>query len=173
MDQNKVKRRSGYLAVETLKEKGIIPSCERQKAGPVAVIECVEEIPCNPCEGACRSGCIRIGDKINSLPELDCDRCTGCGVCVACCPGLAIFIEDSSIGNGEALVSFPYEYYPLPVKGEVRSCVNRCGETVCKGTVERVLLSSKNDQTAVITVKIPLEHVHDVRSLERSAGNVK
>ena len=44
---------TGYLEFEELNEIQKLPSKERYEKGPVAVIECVQEIPCNPCEAAC------------------------------------------------------------------------------------------------------------------------
>jgi len=32
----------------------VFPSIERINKGPVAVIECFQNIPCNPCQTACR-----------------------------------------------------------------------------------------------------------------------
>ena len=83
---------SGYLDYEELAKWQVLPSKDRFEKGPVAVIECIQEIPCNPCEAACRFGAIQIGDPITNLPKLIENKCTGCGICVANCPGLAIFI---------------------------------------------------------------------------------
>lgn len=47
-----------------------VPSKERMAEGRVAVIECVQEIPCNPCESSCRFGAITIGEQITDLPTL-------------------------------------------------------------------------------------------------------
>ena len=44
---------TGIPSEEELKNCFGIPSEERMKKGRVAVIECVQEIPCNPCEGTC------------------------------------------------------------------------------------------------------------------------
>ncbi len=49
-------RTNGILRREEL--AGRLPSDERLKVGPIAVIECVENIPCNPCVGACPKGCL-------------------------------------------------------------------------------------------------------------------
>ena len=40
-------RERGYIELEELKEIGLLPPPERLKRGPVAVLECPEEIPCN------------------------------------------------------------------------------------------------------------------------------
>ena len=41
---------TGYLEYEELESIQTLPSDERYAEGPVAIIECVQEIPCNPCE---------------------------------------------------------------------------------------------------------------------------
>ena len=54
----------GYLTLDELKDAGMYPSEERMAQGPVAVAECVQEIPCNPCETACRFHAIKVGDPM-------------------------------------------------------------------------------------------------------------
>ena len=145
-----------------------IPSGEKRAKGPVACIECFQHIPCDPCEAACPHGAIRIGEEITSLPRLDEDKCVGCGLCVAKCPGLAIFIVDES-RPGVSRVSFPYEYLPLPSTGEEVSCVDRDGRAVARGTVVRVLAAPSFDHTAVVTVDAPAETAMEIRSIDRKS----
>ncbi|HHY94753.1 MAG TPA: FAD-dependent oxidoreductase, partial [Firmicutes bacterium] len=66
-----------------------VPPAEALARGPVAVIECLQEIPRNPCEAVCPTGAIRIGEYITDLPHLLPERCRGCGNCVPACPGQA------------------------------------------------------------------------------------
>lgn len=143
------------------------PTPERVKKGRVACIECVQEIPCNPCEGTCKFGAIEIGAQITNLPKLHEDKCTGCGNCVANCPGLAIFMLDKSISDTEGTVDFTYEYYPLPEKGDTVDAVGRDGGFICKGEVLQVMKAPAWKGTAVIRVKVPAEHVDTVRSMKR------
>lgn len=82
---------------------------ERAAAGAVAVVDCGERIPCNPCEEACARGAIEVGEDICAPPRFDAGLCDGCGRCVAMCPGMAIFLLDRSAGNGRARVTVPYE----------------------------------------------------------------
>lgn len=146
-----------------------MPTDLRLEQGAVACIECRQEIPCNPCEAACPHGAITVGTPITQLPILDGDKCIGCGVCIARCPGLAIFCLDKHHTQTTSLVSFPYEYLPLPAKGDSVRCVNRMGEYVCGGTVHSVKTAAVFDHTAIVTVEIPKEHLMDVRSMERGA----
>lgn len=157
---------TGYLEFDELKSCQQLPSCERYAKGPVAIIECVQEIPCNPCEAACKFGAIMIGDEITKLPTLNADKCTGCGMCIAKCPGLAIFVVDKS-GGDSASVAFPYEYFPIPLAGDKVTAVNRKGEPVCDGIIVKVVNPKAYDHTPVITVKIPVEFADEVRSIQR------
>ena len=144
-----------------------IPSEERMAQGRVACIECVQEIPCNPCEGTCPVGAIKVGEQITNLPVLHGEKCTGCGMCVANCPGLAITIIDKTYSDTEAVIEFPFEYLPLPEKGDTVDAVNRGGQVVCEGTVTSVKKLKAYAGTAVIGIAIPKEYADEVRSIKR------
>lgn len=158
---------TGYLEYEELKTKQILPSPARYEKGPVAVIECVQEIPCNPCESSCRLGAIEIGDPITNLPYLVEEKCIGCGVCVSKCPGLAIVIVDKSYSETTATIAFPYEYYPTPSVGDIREAVNRKGDVLCSAKVVKVLNPETFDHTPVVTIEIPKDLADEVRSIKR------
>lgn len=155
----------GFLNSSELKELGRYPSEERMAKGPVAVIECCQNIPCNPCETACRFGAISVGDTITNLPIIDENKCIGCGVCVTKCPGLAIFIVDKS--KEMAAVSFPFEYLPLPQKGDTVKAVDRAGHYVCDAKVLRVNNAATNDCTPIVTIEVPKALCDDIRSIRR------
>lgn len=158
---------NGFLSIEELKNSTVYPSEERMKKGPVAVIECIQEIPCNPCEASCKFKAIDVGDPITNLPHLDQSKCIGCGVCVAQCPGLAIFVLDKTYSDTQGTVSFPYEYYPTPEKGQEVKAVDRSGRVICQGTVVKVQNPKNFDRTPVVTVAVPLDKVEEVRSIKR------
>ena len=144
-----------------------VPSAERMAKGRVAVIECVQEIPCNPCENACHFGAIEIGEQITNLPVLHEEKCTGCGLCVANCPGLAITVIDKTYSDTEAVIEFPFEYLPLPAVGDIVDAVSRGGEVLCKGTVTSVRKIKAYAGTAVVGIAVPKEYADDVRSMKR------
>lgn len=81
--------KSGYLTEEEIEK---FPGVTRnKKIHPV--IECVQNIPCNPCQDACPKHCIKIGSHITALPAVDPEvECIGCGLCVSSCSGQAIFL---------------------------------------------------------------------------------
>lgn len=157
----------GYPSMDEIKEANGWPDEERFEKGPVAVVECVQQIPCNPCESACPLHAIHIGEPITNTPQVDREKCIGCGMCVAACPGLAIFLVDKSYSETEATVSFPFEYDPLPEKGAEIDALSRAGEYVCKGRVIKVMNPKKNDHTPVVTIAIPKEHADTVRTMRR------
>jgi len=161
---------NGYMSEEELRRSLGYPSQERMLKGPVVVIECPQEIPCNPCEAACPYGAVTVGSPITNCPQLDEERCIGCGVCIPHCPGLAIFLVDLCYSEEHAAVTFPYEYLPLPEVGQRVTAVNRAGEPVCEGEVIKLINVKANDQTAVVTLAVPRRHVGEVRGILRLGG---
>lgn len=158
---------TGTPSIEELKRTPCFPGDERLRQGPVAVIECVEEIPCNPCETACPRKAIAVGADITALPVLDTEECTGCGVCIAACPGLAIYVKDYTFEPQRASILFPFEYLPLPQKGDRVEMTDRNGEVVCDGEVLLVNLSRRNRQTAVINAAFDKRYFDRVVSMRR------
>ncbi len=147
--------RTGYLSEEELKNSPGIPSETRRQKGPVAVIECTQDIPCNPCEASCREGAILVGKDITQLPQLDQEKCIGCQSCVPICPGQAIFMVDESSPEGKAKVTMPYEFLPLPEKDEIVTALDRRGRELGDATITAVRKTRKMDQTALITMEVP------------------
>lgn len=165
LHQNEV----GTIPIEVLKKTPGYPSDKELSKGPTVVIECPEEIPCNPCETICRKSAIIVGDPITNLPRVIPDNCDACGRCIAICPGLAIFMVDNTYSQKEARVCFPYEYLPLPSKGDIVHAVNRKGKIVCEGRVIQVSNPQVYDHTAVITIVIPKEFSKEVRGIQTPA----
>ena len=164
-------RKKGYLTKKELIDSNCYPSEKRLSEGPIAIIECNEKIPCNPCEVACRFHAISIGNPITNTPVLNENLCTGCGVCIARCPGLAIFVIDKTYSEKEGLVLFPYEYLPLPLVGSSVEAVNRKGEVISSGKVIKVLNNKSLDRTPVVTIAVPKDKVDEVRGIKRLKRN--
>ncbi len=152
--------RHGYLADEELDSyPGVTHT-----SGVHPVIECTQNIPCNPCQDACKKGCISIGEHITSLPiVLPESTCINCGMCVASCPGQSIFLVNEDCGDGTATVTLPYEFYPLPEKGTVGHALSRSGKPVCEATVVGVRSVKAFDKTALLTMSVPKEFAMTAR----------
>jgi len=164
-------RYTGVPSREELQSCPGVTSAERFDKGPVAVIECVQEIPCDPCEHACSSGAITVGKPITRLPVLDGAKCIGCGECLALCPGLAIFLVHKHYTDTTSLVEFPYEYLPLPEEGAAVPCGGRDGQFIADGKVVKVKKTRHSDGTALVLVEVPKEFFMDIRTIYRNGKN--
>ncbi len=142
----------------------VIPDKERLAKGPVVIIECFQKIPCDPCAISCKLGAIKPFKDINDLPIVDFDKCTGCGICISSCPGLAIFVIDENYSDKKSLIKIPYEMLPLPEKGEDVYALDRAGSVLGKVKVIKVL-KIKN-KTNVISLEVPKSMAMKVRSIK-------
>lgn len=134
------------------------------KAGVHPVMECTQNIPCNPCQDACPKGCISIGAKITSLPVVvENSQCVNCGMCVASCSGQAIFLVDETYEDGYASVTLPYEFLPLPEVGTKGAGLGRNGQKVCDAEVVQVRNVKAFDKTNLLTIKVPAEYAMKAR----------
>ncbi len=161
---------TGYLSEEELLEAPGVPSAERRRKGPVACIECLQDIPCNPCETSCKFGAIVVGDDITGIPHLDGEKCVACRTCVYICPGQAIFLVDEGPGDGRASVMMPYEYLPLPEEGDVVTALDRSGRELGDARVAAVRQGKKMDQTATVTIEVPLDWSMQARAIRLKNG---
>lgn len=127
-------------------------------------IECMQEIPCNPCASACPKGAITVGPPITSLPVVNEEKCIGCGICVASCPGQACFLLDMEFSDCEATIDLPYEFLPLPSAGDTVAATGRSGEYICGGRIVNVINPAKYNHTPIIRMAVPKEYIGDVRS---------
>lgn len=134
------------------------------KVGVHPVMECTQNIPCNPCQDACKKGCISIGSNITSLPiVVDGSECINCGMCVASCSGQAIFLVDEDCGDGTATVTLPYEFLPLPEAGTKGKGLGRDGKAICDAEVVAVKSNKAFDKTNLLTIKVPKEYAMKAR----------
>ena len=157
--------KTGFLTEEDLKDSPGIPDVARRRKGPVASIECLEDIPCNPCETNCNYDAIIVGEDITNIPHLYGDKCVACRTCVYICPGQAIVLVDESLPDGKASVMMPYEYRPLPQKGDVVTALNRAGQELGDAKVVAVRQTQKMDQTATVTIEVPRDWSMQARAI--------
>ena len=149
--------------------ESVFPNKERLQLGPVAIIECYQKIPCNPCAIACKRGAILPFDDINDLPKIDDSKCNGCGICITKCPGLAIMVVDISSPTGKARVMLPYEFTPLPYKEQTVTVTDRGGKPIGKGEVVNILKPA--NKTTVVTLSIEKSLIQEVRNFRIETDN--
>ena len=146
--------------------EAVTPDETRFLKGAVAIAECFQKIPCNPCTKACVKKAIHIEPDINETPKIDFDVCNGCGACMLKCPGLAIFIVDKTYSPTEALVKLPFEFLPLPKKGELACGLNRSGEALGWFPVVQLIQGGANNKTNIVRLAVPKELAMDVRAIK-------
>jgi len=167
MRRHDVLTRTGVPAPADL--KGIMPSADLMARRRVAIVECFQEIPCDPCADACPFGAIRPFQDINDIPEVLPDECVGCALCVAKCPGLAIFLVDLSYAVGTALVAIPYEFLPVPDPGETVAALDREGAWVADVRIAMVQDAQSQDRTRVLWLEVPKDLAMTVRNVRAGA----
>jgi Fe-S-cluster-containing hydrogenase component 2 len=149
----------------------VTPPAERRAKGPVVVVECFQRIPCDPCHYACKFGAIKEFADLNDTPTVDWDKCTGCGLCVAACPGLAVFVIDETASESDCLIAMPFEFTPLPAKGASLLLLDRAGVEVGRGCAERVIPGRKPEGTPVVWVRAPKRLSLVVRNFRVEEGD--
>lgn len=145
---------------------GKFPSIDRINKGPVAVVECYKQIPCNPCQTACKFNAINVGEDINNIPEVNRDNCTGCAICLSKCPGLAIMVVDGSKSDTTVEIKIPYEFLPLPKEGDVVKGVDREGNCLTDVKIVKVLNPKSFDRTPIVTFEVDRKYIYDVRNIK-------
>lgn len=142
------------------------PSDERMQKGAVAIIECFQEIPCNPCYTYCNRGAIAEMININEIPNIDHEKCNGCAICVSACPGLAIFIVDMNYSETKAIVKVPYEFYPVPQSGDKVAALNREGKSIGEAEVVKVQTFKQQEKTHIVWLAVDKELAMEVRNFK-------
>ena len=143
----------------------VTPSEERFAEGPVAIVECFQEIPCDPCLKACSRGAITKPRDINDLPIVDVSLCNGCGLCISLCPGLAIFVVDKTYSEELALVKLPFEYVPVPQVGQYVAALDRAGKELGLFEVIKVTSGGKKNKTYTISLVVPKVLAMEIRDI--------
>ncbi|MBN1329679.1 MAG: FAD-dependent oxidoreductase [Candidatus Heimdallarchaeota archaeon] len=138
-------------------EEGIFP-----------VIHCTQEIPCDPCTKVCARNLIKMsGESIISLPFFTNEQeCSGCGKCVAVCPGLAITLVDYRKDPKFAFVTIPFEMGEKSIKkGDIVHVMSNTHE-IGDFPVENVRILKGFSKTELVTVKIPKEVAKEVTGIQ-------
>ncbi|UCB52441.1 MAG: FAD-dependent oxidoreductase [Candidatus Zixiibacteriota bacterium] len=129
------------------------------KSNVFPIIRCVQEIPCDPCIHICPKDMIEMeGDPIFGLPQVVRDECTGCTLCVAVCPGLAITMVDLREEGPDGLVMVPFELLELEVAvGDQVDAVDIDGAFVTRARVQKIAQRKAYDRTLLVSLRVPRE----------------
>lgn len=155
----------GVPTFENLKTS--MPTEERMRKKAVAMHECYQDIPCDPCVYSCPTKAITM-ETLVSTPRINHELCNGCGLCVAACPGIAIFLME--LKEDQGLITLAYEFVPLPNPGEIVDGLDRYGRAVCEARVERVYSLpgiDKKTKTSLVRISVPPEKIMEVRFFRR------
>ena len=128
-----------------------------REQGVFPIFHCYQEVPCNPCTSVCPVGVIRTEqDEITGLPYItDLDACTGCGSCVAVCPGLSMILVDYRDDPEHPLVTLPYEIGRERVEvGQKVPIADVDGAILGYYPVEKISVRRKYPGTLLIQAKV-------------------
>jgi Fe-S-cluster-containing hydrogenase component 2 len=121
------------------------------------IFHCDQEVPCNPCTSVCPVGAIRTeDDEITGLPYItDLDACTGCGSCVAVCPGLSMILVDYRGDPEHPLITLPYEIWRERVEvGQKVPVTDADGAILGYYPVEKISTRRKYPGTLLVQIKV-------------------
>ncbi len=128
-----------------------------REQGVFPIFHCYQEVPCNPCTSVCPVGAIRTEqDEITGLPYItDLNACTGCGNCVAVCPGLSMILVDYRDDPRHPLVTLPYEIWRERVEvGQKVPVTDVDGAILGYYPVEKISIRRKYPGTMLVQIKV-------------------
>lgn len=130
------------------------------------LINCNQEIPCNPCESHCHLNAIKIGSEINQQPSVDFNICKGCSLCVPACPGRAIRVLQYNYEDSLSALTLPFEFLPYPKVGEELPVYSVDATKLCTGKVIRVQEAKKKTECGMVTISLPKEHAFTATAIQ-------
>lgn len=129
-------------------------------------VYCQQEIPCDPCAASCGKKAI-IKRNLTALPEFKEENCIGCLLCVANCPGQALFYLNEELKE----LIFPFEFCVRPEIGEKIDLVDEYGNILGLGEVKDFIDQKAFNKTSLIVVKGSIEDLDRTRGIVRRQSN--
>lgn len=130
------------------------------------IVHCKQEIPCDPCTASCSKKAI-IKRNLTSIPKFKEENCVGCLLCVANCPGQALFYLNKE--NDE--LTLPYEFSQKPDTGEIVNLVDEYGSLIGLGTVKKFIDKIAFNKTTLIVVTGESLDLEETRGIVRRQSN--
>jgi thioredoxin reductase/ferredoxin len=170
-----------YLTAEILKSKPGETSDEnlpQDRSGVFPVLHCHQEIPCDPCTKVCPHDLIHIDSSdIRKLPTYavkdENKGCTGCGKCVAICPGLAVTLVDFRKNPDFPTVTIPHEFLKDSIGvGDRVTVLDTKGAPLEDLEVVEIRAVKANDRTILVKVKAPGEFAAKIAGIRVQDKNV-
>lgn len=156
---------AGYFSEEELKDH--LPPKSILKKKKAAIVECLQEIPCNACLDACEYSAV-LKKHINDPPKVDWEKCNACLQCIRECPGLAMFVV--SLKDGKAQITIPWEMNTSPQIEETVDVLDRKGSKIGQGVVLRIIPPPKNNKTVLVTFETSEDLVNRARNIRRKTN---
>ncbi len=129
------------------------------------VFTCIQEIPCNPCTTVCPKNAIKLRDKSGTIMDVPylAGECSGCGICVAACPGLAITLA-RKVDAKTAEVVLPHEFIVSFKAGDKIPVTDIDGNLLEEATVVKTQ-HNKKYKTTLVTVRTTLANAAKVAGI--------
>jgi ferredoxin len=163
---------------EVLKSKPgqVLQAMDEGQTGEVfPVMQCRQEIPCDPCASVCPQHLIQIDPHdIRQLPEfcpLDEKNCIACERCVAVCPGLAITLVDFRKNPQHPTVSIPIEFSETYLhQGDAVPVTDIDGRVLGEFPVVSMRMLRQFSRTLIVRVQIPAQFATLAAGIQLVAG---
>ncbi len=138
-----------------------------KESGVFPIINCAQEIPCNPCTTVCPKNCIKLdGDTIMDVPIYANDACIGCEQCVSICPGLAITLVDYRKSSNYVVVTVPFEFEENKIKkGDTVIAVDTEGNKIEDDEVLDIKNIKSNNKTLLVKLKASKENAKKIAGI--------
>lgn len=119
------------------------------------LIDCPERIACDVCAAVCDRGVIRVKQTVTNRPEVVNEgNCRNCGLCVAHCPGQAVFLVSETGPDGQCRITLPYELDEEAVRGRGLLAVDNRGQPLGPARLIRVWQSERFNNTCLLEVSV-------------------